>query len=104
MACGYCATQRGNPETEVCRSLNHRATSRLYSRRIADEFSVNRKRVQRLMRIMGLEAIYPKPRTTVRCPEHKIYETLASLLGNSSCTGMVQGLSRIETSGGLSVT
>ena len=46
------------------------------SRRIADEFDVNRKRVQRLMRIMGLEAIYPKPRTTVRCPEHKIYPYL----------------------------
>ena len=46
------------------------------SRRIADEFDVNRKRVQRLMRVMGLEAIYPKPRTTVRCPEHKIYPYL----------------------------
>ncbi len=46
------------------------------SRRIADEFEVNRKRVQRLMRVMGLEAIYPKPRTTVRCPEHKIYPYL----------------------------
>ena len=47
------------------------------SRRIADEFEVNRKRVQRLMRVMGLEAIYPKPRTTVRCPEHKIYPYLS---------------------------
>jgi putative transposase len=46
------------------------------SRRIADEIDVNRKRVQRLMRVMGLEAIYPKPRTTVRCPEHKIYPYL----------------------------
>ena len=26
---------------------------------------VNRKRVQRLMRLMRLEAIYPKPRTTI---------------------------------------
>ncbi len=34
------------------------------SRRIADEFDVNRKRVQRLMRVMGLEAIYPKPRAS----------------------------------------
>ncbi len=25
---------------------------------------------------MGIEAIYPKPRTTVRCPEHKIYPYL----------------------------
>jgi putative transposase len=46
------------------------------SRRMADEFDVNRKRVQRLMRLMGLEAIYPKPRTTVHCSEHKIYPYL----------------------------
>ena len=26
---GYCATYRGNPDTEVSRSLNHRATPRL---------------------------------------------------------------------------
>jgi putative transposase len=37
---------------------------------------VNRKRVQRLMRIMGLEAMYPKPRTTRRCPEHRVYPYL----------------------------
>ena len=27
-------------------------------------YKVNRKRVQRLMRLMGLEAIYPKPNTS----------------------------------------
>jgi putative transposase len=31
---------------------------------------VNRKRVQRLMRTMGLESLAPKPRTTVIAPEH----------------------------------
>lgn len=31
---------------------------------------VNRKRVQRLMHIMGIEALAPKPRTTVAAPEH----------------------------------
>jgi putative transposase len=36
----------------------------------------NRKRIQRLMRIMGLEAIYPKPRLSVRSKEHKIYPYL----------------------------
>ncbi|MBK8798894.1 MAG: IS3 family transposase [Anaerolineales bacterium] len=50
----------------------------LGSRRIAVKLSqtgqaVNRKRVQRLLRIMGLEAIYPKPRTSQAAPEHKIY-------------------------------
>jgi len=36
---------------------------------------VNRKRVQRLMRLMGLEAIYPK-QTTVYAPGHKVYPYL----------------------------
>ena len=34
--------------------------------------AVNRKRVQRLMRLMGLEAIYPRPRTSLAHPSHKI--------------------------------
>jgi putative transposase len=37
---------------------------------------VNRKRVQKLMRIMGLEAIHPGPRTTTRNPDHKVYPYL----------------------------
>ncbi len=39
-------------------------------------YKINRKRVQRLMRLMGMEAIYPKPRTSQRHPEHKIYPYL----------------------------
>jgi len=39
-------------------------------------YRVNRKRLQRLMRRMGLEALYPKPRTTVTGPGHKIYPYL----------------------------
>jgi putative transposase len=37
---------------------------------------VNRKRVQRLMRQMGLEAIYPKPRLSERGAEARIYPYL----------------------------
>ena len=37
---------------------------------------VNRKRVQRLMRLMGIEAIYPKPNTSKAHPEHRIYPYL----------------------------
>jgi putative transposase len=37
---------------------------------------VNRKRVQRLMRIMGIEAIYPKPKTSRPHPGHKVYPYL----------------------------
>ena len=36
----------------------------------------NRKRIQRLMRLMGLEAIYPKPKTSKPNPAHKIYPYL----------------------------
>jgi len=38
--------------------------------------SIDRKRVQRLMRTMGLAAIYPKPRTTVAGAGHKVYPYL----------------------------
>jgi putative transposase len=37
---------------------------------------VNRKRVQRLMRVMGLEAIYPKPRLSLAGKDHRIYPYL----------------------------
>ena len=37
---------------------------------------VNRKHVQRLMRLMGIEAIYPKPRTSKPHPGHRIYPYL----------------------------
>ncbi len=38
--------------------------------------AVNRKRVQRLMRTMGLEAIYPKPRLSQAGKGHRIYPYL----------------------------
>ena len=40
------------------------------------DYPVNRKRIQRLMRRMGLEAIYPKPRTSRRHPGNKVYPYL----------------------------
>lgn len=51
------------------------------SRRIAQAlkrkgYPVNRKRVQRLMRLMGIEAIYPGPNTSRPHPGHKIYPYL----------------------------
>jgi len=39
-------------------------------------YNINRKRIQRLMRLMGLEAIYPKPRTSRPYPENKVYPYL----------------------------
>ena len=37
---------------------------------------VSRKRVQRLMRVMGLRAIYRRPRTSQPAPEHRVYPYL----------------------------
>jgi putative transposase len=37
---------------------------------------VNRKRVQRLMRVMGIEALVPRPGTSKAAPGHKIYSYL----------------------------
>jgi putative transposase len=37
---------------------------------------VNRKRVQRLMRVLGLEGISPRPRTTKPAPGHRVFPYL----------------------------
>jgi putative transposase len=46
------------------------------SRRMAVELKVNRKRMQRLMRILGIEALYPKPNLSQPAPGHEIYPYL----------------------------
>jgi putative transposase len=38
--------------------------------------AVNVKRVSRLMRVMGIAAIYPKPRLSTRCEKHPIFPYL----------------------------
>lgn len=59
------------------------------SRRIAKEMSnilampINRKRIQRLMQIMGIEAIYPKPNLSLNTMSHPIYPYL--LRGIPAC-------------------
>ena len=45
-----------------------------YLRRLGHQ--VGRKRVKRLMALMGLAAVYQRPRTTVPNPDHKIYKYL----------------------------
>ena len=59
----------------------HLATPFYGSRRMvavlrSDGCLVNRKRVRRLMRVMGLEAIYQKPNTSRRHLEHEVYPYL----------------------------
>jgi putative transposase len=51
------------------------------SRSMAQHFrrqgrKVNRKRIRRLMRLMGIEAVDPKPHTSRPHPDHEIYSCL----------------------------
>jgi len=70
-------------DLEAMRRIDALFTARPFfgARRIAktlsrDGFAIDRKRVGRLMRKMGIEALGPKPRTTKPAPGHKIYPYL----------------------------
>jgi putative transposase len=76
------APEKAN-DLEVMRSIDEQYMKTPFygSRRMTESLAregkaVNRKRVRRLMRRMGLEAIYRKPRTSKPCPENKIYPYL----------------------------
>ena len=43
---------------------------------VREGYAVNRKRVQRLTRTMGLEGLFPARKTTVPAPGHKVYPYL----------------------------
>jgi len=76
----------GEDDLSVMRVLDelHMARPFLGSRRLRDALwdeyglHVNRKRVRRLMGVMGIEALYPKRWTTRRNPRHKAYPYLLS--------------------------
>lgn len=42
----------------------------------SQDYPVNHKRVERFMRLMGIAAIYPKPRLSQGCPAHRVYPYL----------------------------
>jgi putative transposase len=46
------------------------------ARKMAKTFGISRERAGRLMRLMGLEAVYPKPRLSQGMPGHRIYPYL----------------------------
>jgi len=70
-------------ELELMRRIDELYLRRPYfgSRRMTDELrgeghEVNRKRVQRLMRVMGLESVLPGPHTSRPHPEHPVFPYL----------------------------
>ncbi len=51
-------------------------TRRMTAYLIRQGYEVNRKRIQRLMRLMGIEALYPKKKLSTASPEDKKYPYL----------------------------
>ena len=79
----YRATGVGDEDIECMRIMDEVFTKRPYfgSRRLRDELAqrglpVGRDHVRRLMRLMGLEAIYPKKRLSLKNGAHKVYPYL----------------------------
>ena len=80
----YCRPAPASPDDlQVMRRMDEQylATPFYGARRMVavlrrDGLQVNRKRVRRLMRVMGIEAIYQKPTTSRRHPDHKVYPYL----------------------------
>jgi len=77
-SCYYGPQGESATNVALMRSIDELYTERPFygSRRIANELAVGRSRIQRLMRLMGIEAIYPKKRTTWPGAGHKIYPYL----------------------------
>jgi putative transposase len=82
-SCYYTAAEESEENLCLMRLIDEQYLRRPFfgSRRMAVWLAsvgrvVNRKRVQRLMRLMGIEALYPKPSTTQRHPEHRVFPYL----------------------------
>jgi len=79
----YQPAQESPENLALMRLIDREFTARPFygSRRMTailrkDGHLVNRKRIQRLMRLMGLETIYPRPKASLGQREHKIYPYL----------------------------
>jgi putative transposase len=79
----YVPAQESAENLELMRVIDEHYTRTPFygSRRMTADlqrqgYAVNRKRVQRLMHTMGLEAIYPRSRLSLRHADHQVYPYL----------------------------
>lgn len=79
----YAPAAPGEEDLELCRQLDRLYTDRPFYGvlRMSDALQkqgwcVGPKRVRRLLRAMGIEAIYPRPKTSVPAPGHRIFPYL----------------------------
>jgi len=77
-SCYYQPAGESPENLALMRAIDELYLARPYfgSRRMAEQFGVGRERVQRLMRLMGISAVYPKRRTTRPAAGHKVYPYL----------------------------
>lgn len=73
------------------REMDRLYINRLFSgtRKVRDNFGINRKRAQRLMRLLGLEPVCLKRLSSRPAPAHKVHPYS---LRNMAITKPVQGL------------
>lgn len=83
----YQPCEESEENLELMRRLDELHLEHPYfgSRMLSKYLGIERKRARRLMRLMGIEAIYPKPRTTQRNQEHKIFPYLLRDLPIEHC-------------------
>lgn len=71
-------TEIANRIGEIFEATPQYGYRRIHAQLIREGVTVNRKKVQRLMVELGLKAIYPKPKTTIRVQQNKSYPYLLS--------------------------
>lgn len=61
---------------EIYESTPQYGYRRIHAQLVREGIHINRKKVQRLMKELGLKALYPKPKTTVRGAQDKVHPYL----------------------------
>lgn len=71
---------------------------------VTQGYPVNRKRISRLMEVMGIEAVYPKPKVSQPGEGHKIYPYLLSGVTVGRVSGPEHGHHVYQDGAGLRIT
>jgi putative transposase len=71
-------TEIANRIGEIYEATPQYGYRRIHAQLVREGVNVNRKKVQRLMSELGLKAIYPKPKTTIRGQQNKSHPYLLS--------------------------
>ena len=68
---------------------------RMHQQLIKDRLSVGAERVAKAMKLMGIKAIYPKPKTTIANKEHKKYPYLLTQFKNKKNQVIIEKVNQV---------